>query len=91
MPRYYLHIRNGTGFVADPEGTVVPSLEEARLRAIEGARSLLSAELCTGELDLRGRIEIADERNHVVLVVPFHNAVRILTGELSPETAGANE
>jgi len=85
MPRFYLHIRNGTGFVPDKEGIDVPAVTDARNRALAGARSLLISEICSGELDLRGRIEVADETNNVVLVVEFEEAVHILRGPLPPE------
>jgi hypothetical protein len=85
MPRFYLHIRNGTGFTRDEEGLDVPSLAAAKQRAAEGARSLLSAEICSGQLDLRGRIEVADEAGDVLLVVPFEEVIQIRTGPLPDE------
>jgi Domain of unknown function (DUF6894) len=43
MPHYYLHIRDGTELVEDPDGTDLPDLEAARQEALEGAREMLAA------------------------------------------------
>lgn len=77
MARFYLNIRNGTGFVEDPEGQDCADLELARNQAIDGVRSFLSEELRNGELDLTGTIEIADETGAVLMVVPFRDAVAL--------------
>jgi len=71
MPRFVFHIRNGLGFVPDEEGAEIPSVEAARLHAVRGARSLMSAEVTEGELDLRGRLEVTDTEGTPVLMLPF--------------------
>ena len=81
MPLFYFDIRNGFGFTPDEEGRELPDADEARRKALEGARSLLSAEVLQGKLDLRGRIEVTDERRQFVLAVPFGEAVSVLQGE----------
>jgi hypothetical protein len=83
MPRYYFHVHNGFGFAPDEEGHVCDTLDSARTLAIAGARELLSAEVCSGQLDLRGRIEIANERHDIVCVVHFKDAVTVRRGSLS--------
>ena len=82
MPRYFLHVRNGFGFAPDEEGQELPGIREARTVAIAGARSLLMAEVATGRLDLRGRVEIADESGGLIETVEFRDAVAIESGEL---------
>jgi hypothetical protein len=82
VPRFYFHVRNGLGFAEDEEGQMLPSVQAAREEAVSGARSMLSSEVCTGTLDLRGRIEVTDEQRHIVLTVPFSDAIHIRTGEL---------
>jgi len=77
MPRYHFHIRNGLGFIADEEGLELSSEKDARVQAIRGARSLMSAEVMEGMLDLAGQIEVTDERNDEVLTVRFRDAVRV--------------
>ena len=77
MARYYLHIVNGGGYSEDPEGQELTDLEAARTAAIEGVRSMLSEEARQGQLDLAGRIEIADADGNILLSVPFSEAVEL--------------
>ena len=81
MPRFYFDIRNGLGFIPDEEGRELADAGVAREKALEGARSLLSAEVLQGGLDLRGSIEVMDEQRQAVLTVTFREAVRIMYGE----------
>jgi hypothetical protein len=77
MARFYLNIRNGIGFVEDPEGLELPDLATARARAIDGVRSLLSEEARNGQLDLTGSIEIADRDGTILLIIPFAEALEL--------------
>jgi osmotically-inducible protein OsmY len=75
VARYHFNIRNGTGFTADDEGMDLSSEADARSHAIEGARSLISAEVLQGTLDLNGQIEVTDEGQEAVMTVRFVEAV----------------
>lgn len=77
MTRYFLHIDNGGGYSEDPEGQELSDLGAARAAAIEGVRSLLSEEAREGQLDLSGKIEIADADGNILLIVPFSDAVEL--------------
>ncbi len=77
MARYHFNIRNGNGFTADDEGMDLSSDDDARLHAIEGARSLISAEVLQGTLDLNGQIEVTDEDQAAVMTVRFAEAVDV--------------
>ncbi len=77
MARFYLHINNGGGYAEDPEGQELADLDAARTAAIEGVRSLLSEEARQGQLDLSGKIEIADGDGNILLIVPFSEAVEL--------------
>lgn len=77
MARYYLHINNGGGYSEDIEGQELADLDAARAAAIEGVRSLLSEEARQGQLDLSGKIEIADADGNILLIVPFSEAVEL--------------
>ena len=83
MPLYHFNIRNGFGFAADEEGLELPSEKEARLQAIRGARSLLSAEVLEGKLDLSGQIEVTDEQNGEVMTIRFRDVVSVHQGGAS--------
>ncbi|HEV2747784.1 MAG TPA: hypothetical protein VGW34_10870 [Allosphingosinicella sp.] len=85
MPRFYFHISNSLGFTRDEEGRELRGLDAARAVAVEGARSLLSDEVSGGILDLRGRIDVTDEHDRLVLNVLFGDVVEIRNGEIPSE------
>ena len=87
MARYHFNIRNGTGFTADDEGMDLSSEDDARSHAIEGARSLISAEVLQGTLDLNGQIEVADEGQGAVMTVRFVEAVRVEPAAVGEQAA----
>jgi hypothetical protein len=89
MPRFYLNIRNGNGFTPDEEGRDFAGAEEARAEAVKGARSLLSAEVEQGQLDLRGAIEVTDEQGAHVMSIAFRDALVILDGPVPAADEGA--
>jgi len=77
MPNYRLHLINAHIDCDDAEGQDLPSLDEARAKAIEGIRGVLGDELSHGTLDLRGRVIIEDARGAVLMTIPFAEAVSI--------------
>ena len=82
MPRFHFNIRNGSGFTRDEEGVDLSSAMEAQVQAIKGARSLMSAEILDGQLDL-----VTDEQDDPVVTVRFSDAVHVQPGE--PAAAAA--
>lgn len=84
VPKFFFHIRNGLGFTEDEEGQELASVEDARAAAVVGARSLLSAEVVEGQLDLRGRIEVRDGEGRGVATVEFGDVVEIRRGAPPP-------
>jgi hypothetical protein len=85
MAHYFLNVVNGIGFTEDEEGDDFPDLAAARAKAVEGIRSILSDDLrTTGEINLRGRIDIVDRHGAIMLTVPFDEAVDLITGDLPP-------
>jgi hypothetical protein len=87
VARYHFNIRNGTGFTADDEGMDLSSEADARSHAIEGARSLISAEVLQGTLDLNGQIEVTDEGQGAVMTVRFVEAVRVEPAAVGEQAA----
>ena len=81
MPRFFLHMYNATGRIEDEEGQEHPNLAAARESAILSLRSVACEEVKEGTLDLRGRIEIADETGAVLMTVMFPEAVGVLEAE----------
>ncbi|WP_324749615.1 hypothetical protein SH591_13930 [Sphingomonas sp. LY54] len=75
MPRFYLHVCNGNGFVEDEEGSDLPDASAAREKALAGARDIMAAEIQLGELDLGSFIEVEDENRNYLFTVTFAHAV----------------
>ena len=78
MPRYFLHLHNRIGIVADEEGMELPDLAAARRQAVLSIRSVLGEEIRQGRVDLRGRVEIADESGQVQATIHYREAVELL-------------
>ena len=77
MPRFYLHVCNGNGFVEDEEGSDLPDASAAREKAIAGARDIMAAEIQLGELDLGSFIEVEDENGNYLFTVTFADAIDV--------------
>ena len=75
--RYYFHLYDREGFLADQEGREFARMAAVRKAALKAARSIIGHDVENGMLDLRGRIEVADEHGTVVLRLPFTDAVRL--------------
>ena len=77
MPVFHLHIVTPSELIQDEEGFMFPDLEAARREAIRGARAPLSAEVLSGEMDLRQQISIHDEAGRHLSTVRFEDVVRV--------------
>lgn len=75
MPRFYFHVCNGTGFIADEEGQELRDLDAARAEAIKSARSIMASDVQRGMLDLSSFIEIEDGDRQLVHTLSFEDAV----------------
>jgi hypothetical protein len=79
MPRFYLHMADGSSFNEDDEGMEFHDVEAARRAAIVGLRDVMSAELKDGQINMAAFVEIEDENRQLVMTVPFLDAVEVLT------------
>ena len=79
MPTFHLHLINAQVDAEDNEGFDLPSLADARAKAIDGIRGFLGHEVTTGKLDLRGRIDIENDDGAVLATIPFDEAITIRT------------
>jgi hypothetical protein len=77
MPRFYMHISNGRGFLEDQEGIELADEDAARAEALAGARDLMAGELRNGELDLSSFIEVEDEAHRLLFTLHFSEAVKL--------------
>jgi hypothetical protein len=76
MPRFYFNVRVGPHVILDIEGTDLPSLQEAQAEALLEARSLMSAAILEGD-DISSRsIEIHNEADEILFILPFTEAVK---------------
>lgn len=78
MPIFYLHQWCGEDFIEDSEGFTFASLEDARIEAIKGARSLLGEEARCGRFDLDQRFELHDAAGVHRLTVRFEDTIEIV-------------
>ena len=76
MHRYFFHLRDGGNLVPDETGMELASLEDARREAVQSARDILADQLRAGQALDGQRIEIADERGEVLVIVTFREALR---------------
>ncbi len=77
MPRYYFHLHDGAELLVDHEGADLPNIGAVIRSALEQARSLLSADVTVGALDLRLFIEVTDGNGAVVHALQFQDALTI--------------
>ena len=77
MPRFYMHVCNGVGFIEDQEGAELADEDAARTMAIRSARDLMSGEIRDGVLNLSSFIEVEDEAHEHLFTLTFAEAVKI--------------
>ena len=77
MPRYFLHLRDSSDEILDPEGIELPS-EAIAGAALMAARDCMAGDVIAGQLDLRYRIDVHDEAGELVHSLPFPDAVQIV-------------
>ena len=75
MAQYFFHLHERSGVLPDAEGETLESVTSARNRAVAAARSVISADVIGGVLDLSGFIEVTDEQGRIVLILHFEEAV----------------
>jgi hypothetical protein len=78
MSRYFLHLRDGTEQLLDPEGQEFASLDAMRKFVLFSARDLLTGDVRSGILDLRFRIDAEDEHGTIVYSLPFKHALNVI-------------
>jgi hypothetical protein len=76
VQRYFFHVYDDV-IAEDEEGTELPNLAAARLKALIGARDLMCEQLRHGYLVLSHWIDVTDEKGETVLTVTFRDAVDI--------------
>jgi hypothetical protein len=75
MPRFYLHIKDGTDLIRDEEGIDLPSAAHARAEAVRSARELWADAIKAGRDLGADAYVIAEEDGQQVTFVPFVEAL----------------
>ena len=78
MARYFLHLRDGTEQILDPEGLEFPSVDAVRKATLIAARDLMTGDIRTGVIDFRFRIDVEDEAGEIIYTLPFKHAINII-------------
>ena len=76
VPRFFFHVHDDIDAL-DEEGRELPDLAAARDAAINGVRELACEQIRKGKVDLRHRIEVADDAGRTVLKITFGDAFAI--------------
>jgi len=78
MTVYFLHLRDDTGELLDPEGVTLLT-EEALVRAMyANARELIAHDALRGEIDFGYRIDAETRDGRIVHTLAFRDAVKLV-------------
>jgi hypothetical protein len=80
MPKYFMHLRDGTDETLDPEGVMLPE-EAVAGAALMAARDCMAGEILNGRVDLGYRIDVHAEDGSVVHSLTFAEAVEFVRHE----------
>ena len=76
MPRYYFHVSApDSELLRDPEGQEFRDLAAVREEAIASAREIMAELMLVGQAPDGHTFQITDEKDKVLLVVPFKSAI----------------
>ena len=78
MTRYFLHLRDSTDEVLDPDGSEFEDMDAVRNAVMVNARDLIAGDVRNGLVDFRYRIDAENEAGQVVYSLPFKHAVNIV-------------
>ena len=75
MPRFFLHIKDGTDLIRDEDGIDLPSAAHARAEALVSARELWADAIRAGKDIAADAYVIADEDGQQLTFLPFAEAL----------------
>jgi hypothetical protein len=77
MLRYYMHMRNGSEFMEDYEGSDHPDIAAVHQEAVDAAREIMADQVRAGRMLGRGKFLIFDEGGGELALIPFRAALRL--------------
>ncbi len=77
MTRFFFHIEDRGGRVADEEGVELSDADSAHRHALQSARLIICDEVVRGRIDMRRAILVEDEDGRRVADLPFSAALAI--------------
>jgi hypothetical protein len=80
MPKYFMHLRDGSDEVLDPEGIILPA-DGVVGAALLAARDCMAGDIKEGRVDLGFRIDVHADDGSVVHSVRFADAVEFVRSE----------
>ena len=87
MARYYMHLRDGTEQILDPEGLEFVSLEAMRKATLIAARDLMTGDIREGVIDFRFRIDVETVTGEIIYSLPFKHALNIIPDAVPTKSA----
>jgi hypothetical protein len=76
MPRFFFNVYDDI-VALDEEGQELPDAEAAKREAVRGVRSLASAQVLQGRLNVDHSVEVQDEDRRQVALIRFGEVVRV--------------
>ena len=78
MPKYFMHLVDGTDVLLDPDGVELAADKVAPYSLLQ-ARDCMAGDVRDGRLDLSFSIEVRDDRGELVHTLPFSRAIDIIS------------
>lgn len=75
MPRFYLDQVHQGECIRDAEGAEFTDLHALRMEAIAAAREIMAGRLIRGDALNNSHFEIRNDLGHIVMVMPFKDAL----------------
>jgi hypothetical protein len=77
MTRFYFHLEDRSGRVADEEGVDLPDVDSAHRHALQAARLIICDEVVRGRVDLSQTILVEDQAGRRLVDLRFRDALAI--------------
>lgn len=80
MARYFMHLRDGSDEILDPDGVEYESLEKLQKAVLVSARDVIAGDAHLGAINLAQRIDAETESGEIVYTLEFEQAVTVSRG-----------